>query len=350
MNGALSDHTLPAELSPAFAHRLLAHLRIELESPGLSYSAMPVAITGGYDTAIYAFSLEGAPAGLARDFVLRAFRPSGGASDPLFEREVQNALHALGFPAPPVIAASDDASILGRRFTVMSRAVGHRMLDDVVGTRVLQTFRTLGRLHAQLHGLDARTVPAIGERSDVREFDDVRRLIGASGATGLEPGADWLDAHKPTPGPLVLCHGDFHPLNVMVERGRVTGVLDWPGARLQPAEWDVGATVALITQGPVNLPRPVLAVADMARRLLASQYLRAYRSVRPFDTGAVTYYEVLRLLAMLAEAAGHLQVSAGTIPAWDLPNPFADARLRARIVRRVREVTGVPIVMPDECG
>lgn len=136
----------------------------------------------------------------------------------------------------------------------------------------------------------------------------------------------------------------------MVERGRVTGVLDWPGARLQPAEWDVGATVALITQGPVNLPRPVLAVADMARRLLASQYLRAYRSVRPFDTGAVTYYEVLRLLAMLAEAAGHLQVSAGTIPAWDLPNPFADARLRARIVRRVREVTGVPIVMPDECG
>jgi aminoglycoside phosphotransferase (APT) family kinase protein len=311
---------------------------------------MPAVVTGGFDTAIYAFAVEGGPEGSPRDLVLRAFRDAGGATDPLFERDMQNGARALGFPAPQVIAASDDASIIGRRFTVMERCRGRTMLDDLFGTRVLRTFAALGRLHAQLHGLEAARVPALAARTGAREFDDVRQLIEASGAYGLSLGADWLDAHKPAPGPLVACHGDFHPLNVLVEGGRVTGVIDWAGARLAPAEWDIGATVALITQGPVSLPGPALAAANMARRWFARQYLRAYRSVRAYDESAVTYYEMLRLLAVLAEAAGHLQVAAGALASWDLPNAFADARLRARIARRVRAVTGAAIVMPDEHG
>ena len=37
----------------------------------------------------------------------------------------------------------------------------------------------------------------------------------------------------------VLCHCDFHPGNVLVADGEVTGVLDWAGARFAPRAFDV---------------------------------------------------------------------------------------------------------------
>jgi aminoglycoside phosphotransferase (APT) family kinase protein len=39
--------------------------------------------------------------------------------------------------------------------------------------------------------------------------------------------------------PEVLCHGDFHPGNVLFEGGAVSGVVDWSGARIEAAESDV---------------------------------------------------------------------------------------------------------------
>lgn len=37
----------------------------------------------------------------------------------------------------------------------------------------------------------------------------------------------------------VLSHCDFHPANVLVEQGVVTGVVDWSGARFAPRAFDV---------------------------------------------------------------------------------------------------------------
>ncbi|MGH3490926.1 MAG: phosphotransferase family protein [Actinopolymorphaceae bacterium] len=39
--------------------------------------------------------------------------------------------------------------------------------------------------------------------------------------------------------PEVLCHGDFHPGNVLFDGDVVSGVVDWSGARIEPAESDV---------------------------------------------------------------------------------------------------------------
>lgn len=38
---------------------------------------------------------------------------------------------------------------------------------------------------------------------------------------------------------VVLCHCDFHPGNVLIEDGNVSGVLDWSGARFAPRAFDV---------------------------------------------------------------------------------------------------------------
>jgi aminoglycoside phosphotransferase (APT) family kinase protein len=47
--------------------------------------------------------------------------------------------------------------------------------------------------------------------------------------------------HGPLPaGPRVFLHRDFHPGNVLWQRGTVTGVVDWPVASTGPPSADVG--------------------------------------------------------------------------------------------------------------
>jgi len=50
--------------------------------------------------------------------------------------------------------------------------------------------------------------------------------------------------------PAVLLHSDFHPGNVLWRYGRVSGVVDWPGACSGPAAADVGhCRINLLTMG-----------------------------------------------------------------------------------------------------
>ncbi len=44
-----------------------------------------------------------------------------------------------------------------------------------------------------------------------------------------------------------ICHGDFHPLNILVKEGQVTAVLDWPGFSIADPVLDVAYTVVLLT-------------------------------------------------------------------------------------------------------
>ncbi|HWO05910.1 MAG TPA: hypothetical protein VNQ54_14005, partial [Methylomirabilota bacterium] len=64
------------DLAPAF----LAHVRAELHAPDLSYAAAPAALSGGFDTRIFAFRLSGAPDGWSGSLILRVMNP---AHDPL---------------------------------------------------------------------------------------------------------------------------------------------------------------------------------------------------------------------------------------------------------------------------
>ncbi|GAA4997928.1 phosphotransferase [Actinopolymorpha pittospori] len=54
--------------------------------------------------------------------------------------------------------------------------------------------------------------------------------------------------------PEVLCHGDFHPGNVLFDDAGVSGVVDWSAARLEPAEADVSNTRAELALIADHLP------------------------------------------------------------------------------------------------
>ena len=59
---------------------------------------------------------------------------------------------------------------------------------------------------------------------------------------------DWLlENRPPEPERLAVCHGDFHPLNILVQDGIVTGVLDWPGFIIADPALDIANTIVLST-------------------------------------------------------------------------------------------------------
>src|SRR5262249_44542216 len=70
----------------------------------------------------------------------------------------------------------------------------------------------------------------------------------------LEPAMTWLFDHRPTTEQRrVICHGDFHPQNILMAHGTVTGVIDWPIATVAEPAFDVASTRVILESVPLEL-------------------------------------------------------------------------------------------------
>ena len=131
-----------------------------------------------------------------------------------------------------------------------------------------------------------------------------------------------------------------------MDKGTVSGVIDWTYTRIADPAYDVGATIALFGQGPIDLPGFVQSAAGIFRRWIIRRYYGAYRRLRPIDSGAVRYYEAMRCLGFLVEAGEHRQADLGVIATPMKPTAFGAPRTVRGIVARFREITGVELALP----
>lgn len=166
---------------------LLAYLRSMLENASLNYAEPPVRITGGFDTRIYGFRLQGASQELSSSLILRVFPEDNPlltltpAERARFESAVQNTVAGLGYPAPRVLFDSTEPQGLGGPFLIMERMPGRIMLDLFFRPSPLffRLTRILAQAHARLHALDPQ------------------RLLGAIEAEGIPARTvtveDWLE-------------------------------------------------------------------------------------------------------------------------------------------------------------
>ena len=165
------------------------------------------------------------------------------------------------------------------------------------------------------------------------------------GLEGLRPGVEWLMTHRP-PGESDLCivHKDFHPVNVMVEGGAVSGVLDWPNVDIADRHVDLGFTLFLLeaeAAEPQGLWQRL--VVGLGRRLLTRLYLRAYRRQLPVDRGLLRYYRSLIALRRLAQYGIWRQAGAeatGSRP--DVATRLSDKQAET-VARYFRRHTGVEV-------
>ena len=102
------------------------------------------------------------------------------------------------------------------------------------------------------------------------------------------------ERRPPEPGRRAICHGDFHPQNILSEGGVVTGVLDWPNALVAHPAYDVASTRTNFLrcrkrcQEAVRAPGVSKLPAPQARQALRC---RAFGCARALDPVVLAYYE-----------------------------------------------------------
>ena len=293
-----------ADLS-TLSDQLDAFLRLRLGG-SVSIAGGLKRLQGGLDTDTFAFDVENAPAGIPGELVLRLYRSPGESGRVIVESTIQNAAHAAGHPVPEVPVDSAGHLLTGRPFIVMARLQGTALGNLLQDRTVIEKLPGLmANLQIGLHRVDSadlrkRLVESgvdIGRMSPTAMLDRVTALAEASGAADLAGINDWLVDRWPTqPANPTMCHGDFHPNNILVADGEVTGLIDWGNVMFTHPEYDVAITHMIMSIGPMGVDGNASATEELQRTIdrAMAEYLAAYRSHQPIDDDLLNYYGALR--------------------------------------------------------
>jgi len=198
--------------------------------------------------------------------VLKLFFPEHSAEEAEREAKAHEAAWTRGIPSPRI---SEIVTVCGRAGIVMERIDGVTMLHGAAQKPWLigANAGLLARLHLDVHARSDTGLPPFRDwlESYIRRatgLDEGIRLRALRRLERLEDGTS-------------LCHGDFHPDNVvMTNRGPV--IIDWAAGATGPPEADVARTIMLLESGePIASGLERLAIA-VGRRVFLALYLRAY--------------------------------------------------------------------------
>lgn len=222
---------------------------------------------------------------------------------PLAEQQAaaMAAAREAGCPVPWV---GDIVTVRDRPGLVMERVDGPDLLGLLTARpwRLVRYGRLLARIHTELHG-----VRAPSSLPDTRT--SIRRRIEASGLPA-DLAAFALGELERLPDGERLCHGDYHPGNVLIGRDGPL-VIDWTGATRGDPAADVARTLLLLRAGePLpGTPAFLLALIRIGRKAFARLYLKAYLRLRPPDVALVDRWAIPHAAARLAEGIEAERVS-----------------------------------------
>jgi aminoglycoside phosphotransferase (APT) family kinase protein len=296
-------------------------------------------LSGGMDNYVHALQLEGdaLPDEWRAALVVRIAPSADRLPYSRSEMEIQNWVVSLGFPAARVLALLHDDWALRMPAQVAVRAPGGQLLDSVKEhpRHLAALIGMLANLHADLHSLDPAgwPVPEARHTAASRRVKLIReRVEKGNAAMGdalqrVERGIAWCESN---PVPATVCHGDFHPLNVVYDFDTKSAVVvDWTDATVDDPHSDISRTATLFRcaaiAGGSAAERVVLRIIGP---VLAHLYLRAYSKRRTVDRARLRHWEALHLLNGLA------QIDSLTDP--DLESSAAGQSFPDWIVRSIR--------------
>ena len=219
--------------------------------------------TGGFDTTVWRLERG------RQQYALRVFRADQRR---VLDRELiaLRAAAAAGLPVPRVYAIG---CFLQERPALLLEWCAGQPLAAAVRARpaaILALGHGFGRLHARLHRVPAPP----GLRTTWIEW-------GGPIDAALR---QRLLAHTQRRRPRLL-HMDWHPLNVLVDHGRPTAILDWTNAHGGDPRADVARTLSILRLSP-----PRGGTSDrLARRLLEVGWRAGYGSFGPLTAMAPFY-------------------------------------------------------------
>jgi aminoglycoside phosphotransferase (APT) family kinase protein len=310
MPAVACDPRRPDEIAAASLAWVRAHVDGGADA---SWESQLVAADAGLSTFIWFGRLRGAspppppPPLLADPVALRVFGTTGDDGVMRQEHAVLKFVTGHGFPAPVPLAAVPvgPENPVGLPWMVLPRVEGEPLLA-VIGRApwaAAARVRELAGLQVRLHSLPAAGAPLPAEGSLVDRWLTQRGpAIEAVASPRARRVLEDLRARAPalrTEEP-VVCHGDFHPLNVLSRRdgaGWHHVVIDWTDAAVGDRHFDVARTIALFRVASLVAGSSVERVAlRAAGPWLARVYRRAYERAVPLDAVRLAYWSAAHLL------------------------------------------------------
>ena len=284
--------------------------------PGTTLVAEPTPLVGGFWASMYRLQLAGQPPGVPSAVV---FRIAPDAAMGAKELAVQRTVAELGFATPPVRLSGPVDERLGGSWSVMDFAAGSPPLGDLNGIAALRRAPALfthlpvqlATAMAEIHAIDpepvtaavATAAPSVAWRVEDL-FEHFEAGANALGRADLSSAVRALADRRTVEGPTVICHGDLHPFNLLVDQAGEVTVVDWTAAtRAEPA-FDVAFTALLLANPPLEAPGPLGGVIHWVGGRLARRFIARYRALAPdHDLGSLDWYRALHSARILIEAA-----------------------------------------------
>jgi aminoglycoside phosphotransferase (APT) family kinase protein len=319
---------------------LLAAVRHVTEIDDLNWAGTPQRLAGGFWAEMYDVEFADPPEHLNGRLVARIMPdPTTAAHETAF----QQYLTLQAFPVPAVRAASGPTRGFERPWMLMDRAPGRTLLTGLSATGAIRRaptlFRQLPELLAaasvRLHrcstdGLDA----AFGNHAgpvDIEGFlERVAQQAASIDRNDLADTAEQLTSRAPATR--VICHGDLHPFNLLVDDDRWT-LIDWSTAVTADPHYDLAFTTLMLANPPLGGPAPLRATARFIGSRLANRFLRTYAQLADTAIGSDRLawgrqVHALRAIVELTTWEVHGRIDEHHGHPWLTLRPTLEAQLR----------------------
>ncbi len=219
--------------------------------------------------------------------ILRVPRLSRDFDRIRYEYQVYSLLNGSGISAPRVF---DLVDVNGAPSIVMERALGRPMIADIAARplRIRKLSRELAELHVKLLGMQA-TEPLVKDKAKARHCilssprlseDAKKTLVGL--LEGLPEGNS-------------LCHGDFHPGNI-IRDGERDWIIDWSGASRGDPHADVAHSYLLLRVVPRvgGISRLQHAIQRQFARRISVFYLARMKKESWFNLATFSHWVLIK--------------------------------------------------------
>ena len=222
--------------------------------------------------------------------VLKLFAAGRDATAIDAEARVSQAVHEAGVATPGTHGIIE---VDGRRGIVFDRALGVSMLGLLSAKpwKLLAFGRTLADLHSSIHQCSADGLPS--------QREQLERLIESADLPTAQRDLA-LARLRELPEGTAICHGDFHPDNVLLD-GDAATIIDWTTACIGNPTADFAITSLILQLGaaPPDSSLWTRISIPVGRALFYRSYASRYRQMRHLSAKDVEQWMLPIVVARL---------------------------------------------------
>jgi uncharacterized protein (TIGR02172 family) len=216
--------------------------------------------------------------------VLKLFHPTIPPSWIDREIAIGRYIQEVQLPVPRVF---ESVKVNDREGVVYEKIDGPSLLNQLgrMPWKTFQYARILANLHAQVH-----KIPAPLDLETQREW--ARGGIPDTTRLSKEIKDSLLHLLDSMPEGNRLCHGDFHPGNIIVtDRGLV--IIDWMTASRGTAIGDVARTAVILEAAQAPEGTPMRWLLEWVRKSFLATYLKTYFQLQPGEKSSLVAWRTI---------------------------------------------------------